>query len=167
AQVLAVAAGPEQPGEDGVAQHEAAGTAVAAQEDATPLETGPQGRREGGGCFRRQALADDAANPRDTDDQAAHHCSPERKVGRRWGKRASLPHFPERPSRPSNPVADDTAKLPDREPHPHRQDMETAPRTQERRTRPTAPRRPGCRCFVLLFCYLALLAGCALNTPAI
>jgi protein involved in polysaccharide export with SLBB domain len=44
--------------------------------------------------------------------------------------------------------------------------METAPRTQARRTRTTAARRPGGRRLALVCC-LSLLAGCALNTPAI
>ncbi len=71
AEVVDLAAGGRQPGDDGVAEHDARGPAVARDDDAAAADVGAERRRERQGDLRRQALADDAADPRDADDEVA------------------------------------------------------------------------------------------------
>src|SRR5262249_41065056 len=69
AQVLHLAAGRDQAGQHGMAKHQSAGPAVPAEDDLAPLGRLAQGGGKGQGRGRCQSLADDAANPRDADDQ--------------------------------------------------------------------------------------------------
>ena len=59
----------EQPRDDGMAQHVAAGPAVARYDNPAAAEKGARGRGKGSRRLRNQALTDDAANARDGNDQ--------------------------------------------------------------------------------------------------
>src|SRR5262249_16802801 len=74
AQVVDLAAAGGQAGEDCLTEDVAGGPAVAAGDGGAAVDVNGQGLGERQGDLRRQAVADDAANTRDADDQFAHAC---------------------------------------------------------------------------------------------